>query len=93
MQISFSGINKTITRPKLDILREQITEAEKEYLQLSSKINWMKRNLPQMHNEIFANEKQLFKIQQKVQKITEEYNKFAAKQNAIQKMFDKLNQQ
>ena len=81
----------TMDPPKLEVLGKKVTELQKQVLIKSALLNGLKRRAPQENILIFQREKELMQLEQKTQKAIEEYNRFAAKQAAIQRAFDELN--
>ena len=81
----------TMERPKLEILGEKVTELQKQVLFKSAFLSELKRRAPQENILIFQKEKELMSLEQKAQQAINEYKKFAEKQAAAQRAFDRLN--
>ena len=81
----------TMDPPKLEVLGKKVTELQKQVLFKSTFLGELKHRAPQETMLIFQKEKELMQLEQKTQKAIEEYNRFAAKQAAIQRAFDELN--
>lgn len=84
-----------INPPKLEVLKNKMTEEQRSYLLKSAKAGYAKRNSRPDYDidMIFttALEKELQTATKKAQKATDAYNKFKAKQDAAQAAFERLN--
>lgn len=84
-----------INPPKLEVLKNKMTEEQRNYVLKSAKAGYAKRNSRPDYDidMIFttALEKELQAATEKAQKATDAYNKFKAKQDAAQAAFERLN--
>ncbi len=81
----------TMEPPKLDVLRQRVTELQKQVLFKSAFLSELKRRAPEQTMLIYQREKELQKLEQQAQIAIEKYNDFAAKQAVAQRAFDELN--
>lgn len=81
----------TMNPPKINVLREEMLAAQKKYLRQTLKVSSTKRNFPNLPMQVYQQEKELMKLENKSQIAVEKYNKFAAREKAAQKAFEELN--
>lgn len=90
-QTVINTVDKIINPPKAEVLKNKITEAQKQFLIKDLQLSSLKNSSPKDYYAIYYKQSELTKAGKAVEKATLEYNKFAAQQSAAQKAFDELN--
>lgn len=88
---TISYAQNTMNPPKINVLRDNMLEAQKKYFKQTLKVAATKRNFPNSPLQLYQQRKELMKLENKAQIAVEKYNKFAARQQAAQKAFEELN--
>lgn len=88
---TISYAQNTMNPPKINVLRDNMLEAQKKYFKQTLKVASTKRFFSKSHMQIYEQEKELMKLDNKAQIAIEKYNRFASKQQAAQKAFEELN--
>ena len=81
----------TMEPPKLDVLRQRVTELQKKVLFKSAFLSGLKSRAPEQTMLIYQRERELQKLKKEAQIAIDKYNKFAARQAAVQQAFERLN--
>ncbi len=81
----------TMEPPRLDVLGKRVTELQKKVLFKSAFLSGLKNRAPEQTMLIYQRERELQKLKKEAQIAIDKYNKFAARQAAVQQAFERLN--
>ena len=81
----------TMEPPRLDVLGKRVTELQKKVLFKSAFLSGLKSRAPEQTMLIYQRERELQKLEKEAQIAIDKYNKFAARQAAVQQAFERLN--
>ena len=82
---------RVFNKPKLEKLSEDITNLKYKILAKDVELRKLKEAYDKDGAAIYKAEKDMLLLQEKLSQITAQYNEFAAKQAACQKVFEELN--
>ena len=84
------GMFKTVV-PKREAYEKQIAELETKKARKTAYAALLKAGAPQKSNLYNSVMKEIALLNLKIDDVVDEYNRFVAKENAIQKAFERLN--